>query len=329
MAGKLKLRDTVFSYLRDNAGKKFTARQIAEWIFKTYPDECEEKRRRSTQNLDDDDAFIQQLRSEIGAHRIGMQKKYPQVKITADRPRKYYYSTQSDEDEVAQAEAGRDAVSACASSASEGRHSKHSEQELYEPLMQYLRTESVFSMRIDEKTSSRKRGTKGRNHWLHPDIVGMEYLGKDWKEEVRDCVHECFDKLTRLWSFEVKRKLECSKVREHFFQALSNSSWANFAYLVVEDIDDEEAEKELRLLSAAHGIGLIKLNFEDPSESEIRIPARERAAVDWAMVNRLAKENPDFRVYLDRIRTFYVLSKKKRVTEKELLKDWGLPEVDD
>lgn len=325
MSGKLRLRDTVFTYLKDNAGEKFTTRQIAEWIFAKYPAECEEKRLRSAQSRD----VVQQIAAEIGSHRKGMQKKYPHVKITADRPRRFYYSTQSDEEDVAQTKAGLSAVSASVSSAPKGRHSKYSEKELYEPLMQYLLTESVFSMRINESTSSKRRGTKGKNYWLHPDIVGMEYLGKDWEEKVRDCVHECFDKLTRLWSFEVKLKLDHSKVREHFFQALSNSSWANFAYLVVKDIDDEEAEKELRLLSAAHGIGLIKLNIEDPSESEMRIPARERAAVDWAMVNRLAKENPDFRGYLERIRTFYVLSKRKRVTEEELLKEWGLSEVDD
>ena len=315
MAGKLKLRDTVFSYLRDNAGKKFTARQIAEWIFKAYPDECEEKRRRSTQNLDDDDAFIQQLRSEIGAHRIGMQKKYPQVKITADRPRKYYYSTQSDEDEVAQAEAGRDAVSACASSTSEDSHSKWSEHELYPLLVQYLLDEhGVFSMRINEKKSSNRRGVNG-NHWLHPDVVGMEDLGADWGRDVRECVSAYSDRRASLWSFEVKLLLNRSNVRECFFQTLSNSSWANFSYLVARDIDGGETMKELRMLSAAHGIGLIRLDVENPPESEVLIPARERSTVDWDMVNRLAEENSDFREFVKRIRRFHQTGDAA---------DWGL-----
>ena len=188
-------------------------------------------------------------------------------------------------------------------------------------LMQYLRDESVFSMRIDEKKSSNSRGPKG-NHWLHPDVVGMEDLGADWDREVRDCVHEYFDKRTSLWSFEVKLLLNGSNARECFFQALSNSSWANFAYLVAKDIEGTETMKELRLLSAAHGIGLIRLDVENPSESEVLIPARERAAVDWDMENRLAKENRDFKGFVKRIRRFYQ-------TGETTAADWGLPEMDD
>lgn len=320
MAAKLRLRDKVFAYLKDNAGGKFTAREIAKWIFETYRAECEEKRRVSAQKLDDV-ALLQQLVAEIGAHRPGIQKKYPQIKITADRPRKYYYSTQSDEDEVAQAEAGQRAAGVAHASAPQVSSPQLYEHDLYPMLMQYLRDESVFSMRIDEKKSSNSRGSKG-NHWLHPDIVGMEDLGADWDREVRDCVHEYFDKRTRLWSFEVKLLLNGSNARESFFQAVSNSSWANFAYLVAKDIEGTDTMKELRLLSAAHGIGLIKLNVEDPSESEVMIPARERAAVDWDMVNRLAKENRDFREFVKRIRRFYQ-------TGETSAADWGLPEVDD
>ena len=289
MAGKLRMREVVFAYLKNNAGAKFTALQIAEWIFATYPAECEEKRRRSARNLDDI-SLVQQLVAEIGAHRPEMQKKHPQIKITEERPRKYYYSEQAADAEVVQAEAGQK---------EEGAH------DLYPMLMQYLRNEfSVFSMRIDEKKSSNSRGPKG-NHWLHPDVVGMEDFGADWDREVRDCVHEYFDKRTRLWSFEVKLLLNGSNVRECYFQALSNSSWANLAYLVARDIEGTDTMKELRLLSAAHGIGLIKLNVEDPSE-----------------MNRLAKENRDFKGFVKRIRRFYQ-------TGETTAADWGLPEVDD
>lgn len=319
MAGKLKLRDTVFSYLRDNAGKKFTARQIAEWIFKTYPDECEEKRRRSTQNLDDA-ALVRQLAAEISRERQWIEKNHPQIKIIEDRPLKYYYSTHSDEDEVAQAEAGQEAVSVAHFSTPRAFSQQLGEHELYPLLTRYLRNEfCVFSMRIDEKKSSNSRGAKG-NHWLHPDVVGMEDLGADWDREVRDCVREYFDKRSRLWSFEVKLKLDRSSVRECYFQAVSNSSWANFAYLVARDIVGTDTMKELRLLSGAHGIGLMRLDVENPSESEVLIPARERPAVDWDMVNRLAKENSDFHEFVKRIRHFHQTGDAA---------DWGLPATTD
>ena len=321
MARQLMLRETVFNYLKNNAGSKFTAQQIAKWMLEAYPAECVQRGRRYEWNLDDA-ALVQHLVIVIGRNRHKIQKIYPQIKITADRPRKYYYSTQSDEEEVAQAEAGLSAAGLAHASAPQVSSRQLCENDLYPMLMQYLRDEfSVFSMRIDEKKSSNSRGPKG-NHWLHPDVVGMEDLGADWDREVRDCVHEYFDKRTSLWSFEVKLLLNGSNARECFFQALSNSSWANFAYLVARDIEGTETMKELRLLSAAHGIGLIRLDVENPSESEVLIPARERAAVDWDMVNRLAKENRDFKGFVKRIRRFYQ-------TGETTAADWGLPDVDD
>lgn len=75
MAGKLRLRDKVVAYLKSNADKKFTAREIADWILATYPAECEEKRRKSAQQNMDDVALRDQIRAEIGSNRPGMQKK--------------------------------------------------------------------------------------------------------------------------------------------------------------------------------------------------------------------------------------------------------------
>ena len=46
-----KLTDTdaefVIGYLKDRPEEKFSARQIAEWVFATFPDECQEKRANS------------------------------------------------------------------------------------------------------------------------------------------------------------------------------------------------------------------------------------------------------------------------------------------
>jgi hypothetical protein len=79
-------------------------------------------------------------------------------------------------------------------------------------------------------------------------------------------------------------------------------------YLVAKEVQDDTM-KELRILSAAHGIGLIRLNIEDTSqdtsESEILIPARERSSVDWDACNRLAKENADFMHFIKLVRQFH------------------------
>lgn len=90
-----------------------------------------------------------------------------------------------------------------------------------------------------------------------------------------------------------------------FFQAVSNSSWANFGYLVTSEIEGSDTLKELRILSSLHGIGFIRLDAENPSESQIIIPAKERHDVDWDTANRLTEENKDFLKYIKLIRQFY------------------------
>ena len=133
----------------------------------------------------------------------------------------------------------------------------------------------------------------------------MEDLSDQWHIQIKDCVTQYSDKKTKLWSFEVKILINRSNVREAFFQAVSNSSWANFGYLVASEIEGTDTLKELRILTSLHGIGFIKLEAENPSESQIIIPAKERFEVDWNTANRLTEENKDFLEYIKLIRQFY------------------------
>lgn len=310
----LNLAKAVLGYLKERSDEKLTARQIADWILATFPDECQAKKQGS-QNISTDADLVQQLVAEIGSQRPRLQKKHPELKTTEGRPRKYYYSEQSDSAEVAAAENVHDTAAVGTSPSPTG------EQALYPKLSAYLwHVFGVYSKRIDEKRSSNKSGPKG-NHWLHPDVVGVEDLGADWHQAVRDCVSQYFDKRTKLWSFEVKLLINRSNVRECFFQAVSNSSWADVGYLVAEQISDD-ALKELRMLSAAHGIGFIRLDKEDPAESEVLLPARERSGIDWDSVNRLATENKDFLEYVKLVKQFYQ-------TGEARLADWDVHETTD
>lgn len=291
-------------YLKQNQGKKYTAREIAEGIFEKYPDECRAKQLRSTATvipLDTPRAFMQQLTAEISGNRPRLQRQNPQIKIIEGRPLKYYYTDDSDstEIEVAEQQNKKDIENNSNTAEPKGEYA------LYQELTNYLYSElNVFSKRIDEKRSSNTRGPKG-NKWLYPDIVGMEDLSRDWNREIKDCVKEYADKKTKLWSFEVKVLINRSNVREAFFQAVSNSSWANFGYLVAGEIEGEDTLKELRMLSGLHGIGLIRFDKENPSESQILIPAYERIDIDWNTANRLAVENRDFLDYIKQVRQFY------------------------
>jgi hypothetical protein len=145
MSEKLNLSKALLSFLKERADEKFTARQIAEWVFETYPDECRAKKA-SSKFITDDAGLVQQLVAEISSQRPALQKRHPELKTTEGRPRKYYYSEKSDSAEVAAAEAGQAAPAADAAIGKLGEHA------LYPMLSQFLWDEfRVFSKRIDEK----------------------------------------------------------------------------------------------------------------------------------------------------------------------------------
>lgn len=299
----MKLNSAVVECLRENQDRRLTAREIATWITMRYPEETQRKLERS-RSLQTDADLVQQLVAEIGANRPAIQKRFVHVRTTEDRPRLYFWSESSEEAEIAQTEhfdIGVNAEQAVAAAV----ETPYREMELYPKLAQYLDVEfGLHSQRIDEKRSANKRGPQG-NRWLFPDMVALEDLTKDWTAEVRQCVSEAGAQKARMWSLEVKLLLNRSNVREAYFQTVSNSSWANFAYLIAGDIEGVDTLKELRMLAALHGVGLIKLDADNPSESQILIPARERQEIDWANCNRLASENTDFQKVVNLLWQFH------------------------
>jgi len=157
-------------------------------------------------------------------------------------------------------------------------------------------------------------GKKNYGEWVHPDIVGCYYPFADWDEDVVDVSNLLSSSAIKLFSFELKRELNFSNLRESFFQAVSNSSWANEGYLVAAEIEAEDNfMSELTRLSTAFGIGIIKLNTEDPDSCSTLLPARTKDGLDWETVNKMAAMNGDFKKFLRRI--------KIDTTSKEAHKD--------
>ncbi|EDK26000.1 hypothetical protein VSWAT3_24329 [Vibrionales bacterium SWAT-3] len=193
-----------------------------------------------------------------------------------------------------------------------------SEYDLYPILMDYLKSEhQLYCLRIDEKRSKNNLGSGG-NQWLHPDIVAMEPVAQQWHQYVKSCVLQGGGQSVRLWSFEVKKTLTMGNVRKCFFQAVSNSSWASEGYLVATSIADSRVEQELRMLSALHGIGVILLSVNNPSESELLLPAKKRPEIDWQSVNRIVEENADFKDFIDLVSNYYHYQ-----TGRVRSKDWN------
>lgn len=303
----LDLSKTVVNILKAHPQQYFTARQLAEEVFALKPTECKAKMERSKATvvpINTEEALLNQLVAEIGAYKKRILEISNNVKMTAERPRKYYYSEKTDIEEIQDAE-------------ETSKVNGHPEHDSYPLLCQFLYSEfNIFPKRIDEKKSSNTKGNNG-NKWLHPDIVGLKNLSEGWNDDVVLCANKHAFNKTSLWSFEVKIKINLSNVRECFFQTVSNSTWANHSYLVAQEIDDK-AMDELNILCSGHNIGVIKLEKDNPTESRILIPATEKTQLDWNMIDRIVKENPDFKEFVSLITEFYQTGKIK-------IRDWDIP----
>ncbi|TIN18538.1 MAG: HrgA protein [Mesorhizobium sp.] len=295
----LEIRKRVMEMLSSRPDERFKARDIARWICENYPEEAAEKLEASA-SLNSKTELLNQLVAELGSNRPAWQRMHPQLRTTEGvRPRLFYWTSKSEEDEVEEAEQEGEPILL------ETEDRKVREHDLYPMLIEFMFSEQgIHGLRIDERKSSNSRGSGG-NKWLFPDVVGIENLTDGLNPEVVAAIRESRDKRLRLWSFEVKVLINRSNARETYFQAVSNSSWANLGYLVAADIEGADTLKELRILYAMHGIGLIKLDAANPAESQILIPARERSDLEWAMCSRLANENKDFRAFMKRIRQFF------------------------
>ena len=289
MAQKPNFAKKALGFLQQNPEQEFTAQEIADWIFETYPDECRQKLERTS--VDNDTALLGQIAAEISPRL----QDNPKIKTTEGRPRGFYFTESADSAEIDQAEISETSPA-----------SKTKEHDLYPILSEFLWSElKIYSKRINEKRSANSQGSGGNKH-LYPDLVGVEVLiSDDWHPAIKECVRIYPVKKAKLWSFEVKKDIYRRNVREVFFQAVSNSSWANFGYLVASKLTGRDTLKELRMLASLHGIGFIQLNAKIPSESQIMIPAKERSEIDWDTANRLTQENKDFLNYIELISQFY------------------------
>ena len=300
----MNLRERTFELLKKHPDQRFKAREIAEWIHQNYPNETRIKLERS-RSLETEAALLGQIVAEIGANRPGWQSKFPNLRTTESRPRRYYWTEKSESDEVLEAEERSAVAPGGEIEFVPTQGVRFLERDLYPMLIDFISSEvGASAYRIDEGTASNRRGPGG-NKWLYPDVVAIESLTAGMNKEVVGALQHSGERRARLWSFEVKRLLNRSNVREAYFQAVSNSSWANFGYLVSAEIEGAETLREIQMLYAVHGIGLMEIDMENPTESVVRIPAREKLSVEWSMCSRLADENRDFSSFMKKVRQYF------------------------
>lgn len=174
---------------------------------------------------------------------------------------------------------------------------------LEKDLHKYLAYFAYYHLNCYTKTIKHNISNKKEfGEWVHPDMVGCYFRMDDWKKEVYDFSSSIGVRGILIYSFELKRELSFTNLRESFFQCVSNSSWANESYLVAARIsENEDFMEELTRLSTSFGIGVIELNMEDPDSSEIIIPAKYKQDLDFETINKLAM-NSDFKDFLETVK---------------------------
>lgn len=303
---KLSQPQRMIEVLKASPDQTYTAKELALALIEKFPDIYAEKRKNP--RFKNDEAFLSQVVAELGTDRFPM-LNYSQHVHWKDqpRPRKFWFDADIKNENVIEPDLSQYELNEDNEFIEQILDPKknYTEHDLYPILIEYLSKElKLYTLRIDEKRSSNSRGLNG-NQWLHPDIVAIQPVDKQWHELIKKCVKHSSGQNVRLWSFEVKKELNSSNTRSSFFQAVSNSSWANEGYLVATSISSNEVEEELRILSALHGIGVILLNVENPTESEILLPARRRTEVDWQSINRILIENTDFKNFIELVSIYY------------------------
>jgi len=192
------------------------------------------------------------------------------------------------------------------------KEKNYKERSLHKLFCNYLRSRDIYAKTIfHEKAASSK--IDHAQKWVHPDIVGVQF--EEFKSdetlsllkatEPKESVH--------IYSFELKRKIDSDyQLKQYFFQALSNSSWANYGYLVAFEIADD-LEEEMARLNNAFGIGIILMQ---PTDSRILFPARMNR-LDYTTIEKLNIINPDFNLFIKMLSKVLLASKNYTADAKQ------------
>lgn len=169
------------------------------------------------------------------------------------------------------------------------------ERSLHKLFCSFLRTRNIYAKTIyHEKSSTR---IDSAQKWVHPDIVGVQF--EEFKNDATLSLLKATEpkETVHIYSYELKRKIDSDyTLKQCYFQALSNSSWANFGYLVAFEIN-EILDEEMERLNNAFGIGIILMQAND---SKILYPAREKA-LDYNTIEKLNNLNPDFCSFITKL----------------------------
>jgi len=170
----------------------------------------------------------------------------------------------------------------------------YNERDLHKLLSSYLKNTAIYSKTIFHEES--KSGIDNNQIWTHPDMVGIRFLKLQTKESQNFLKAINRIDTFKISSYEIKKEINSdSELKKAFFQAVSNSSWANYGYLVAFEFSDSLTE-EIERLNQAFGIGVIELNA-NPYQSKILFQATYRD-LDFKTIDKLCKMNEKFKNFI-------------------------------
>ncbi len=240
---------------------------------------------------------------------LSQDKKQFYIINREEKPFRYWLKSREREfppQETPDAKEEDDEQSECSDAAKKQKNS-FDERDLHKLLVKFLDKDPNFKLLCKTiRHEECKKGEGGECKWNYPDIVGVYFPYNKYfpyngyKEETLKFLHHTGQKRHKLFSFELKIRINFSNLKESYFQAVSNSTWANEGYLVVFEEIKDKVLGELRRLSQSFGIGVIKLESEI-SNSKILLPAKERE-IDIPTLNMLVKQSPkDFKPFMEKI----------------------------
>jgi len=192
---------------------------------------------------------------------------------------------------------------------------KFYERDLHPFLATYLHNKKEFPKTIFHENSDAEKDNHQK--WIHPDMISVNFT--KFKKESTEIFLKAIniDDVFKINSYELKKEIMTDyELKKYYFQAVSNSSWANYGYLVAMNINSTLMD-EIERLNQSFGIGVIQLS-SNPEKTRILFPAKYKK-LDLKTIDKLSLINKDFEDFINYVEK--TLTAEKRyisAVEKEL-----------
>lgn len=190
------------------------------------------------------------------------------------------------------------------------------ERDLHILLTSFLKSQNIYAKTIFHEQSNKNDEYQ---KWVHPDIIGAKFI--EFNNKTCQSIFKATNRTNsvNIYSYELKKEISSDyELKRYFFQAVSNSSWANYGFLVAFEIGDNLLD-ELERLSQSFGIGVILLK-SNPFESQILFPARYRQ-LDFKTIEKLCNINDNFSKFFEQIEKVITVDSKYAKDVKKGMED--------